>query len=98
MHRRTARARLALGARSDHILWLVLREGMILVIAGLTIGVVIAGMVAQLLQSQLFVVSAFDVSTYATAIAVITAACSLVSFVPARKATASNMLDVMRTE
>ena len=90
--------RLALGARSDHILWLVLREGMILVIAGLTIGVVIAGMVAQLLQSQLFGVSAFDVSTYAIAIAVITAACSLASFLPARKATASNMLDVMRTE
>jgi len=90
--------RLALGGRSDHILWLVLREGMILVIAGLTIGVVIAGMVAQLLQSQLFGVSAFDVSTYAIAIAVITAACSIASFLPARKATASNMLDVMRTE
>jgi ABC-type lipoprotein release transport system permease subunit len=90
--------RLALGARSDHILWLVLSEGMILVIAGLTIGVVIAGMVAQLLQSQLFGVSAFDVSTYAIAIAVITAAGSLASFLPARKATASNMLDVMRTE
>lgn len=90
--------RLALGARSNHILWLVLREGMVLVIAGLTIGVVIAGMVAQFLQSQLFGVSAFDISTYAIAIAVITVACSLASWLPARKATAANALDVMRAE
>jgi len=88
--------RLALGAHPRHILRLVVRERVVLLVAGLTIGVAIAGMVAQFLQSQLFGVTAFDISTYMIAMAVITIACSLASWLPARKAASSNVLDVMR--
>jgi predicted permease len=90
--------RLALGARSRHILWLVVREGMLLLMVGLMMGIVIAGMVARFLQSQLFGVSAFDISTYLITMAVITAAGALASWLPARRATASNALDVIRAE
>jgi predicted permease len=90
--------RLALGAHSAHILRLVVREGLLLIMIGLSIGVIIAVMVAQYLQSQLFGVAAFDVSTYLIATAVILVACSFASWLPARTAAASNALDVIRAE
>jgi putative ABC transport system permease protein len=90
--------RLALGAHSSHILRLVVREGLLLIMIGLSIGVIIAVTVAQYLQSQLFGVAAFDVSTYLIAMAVITLACSLASWLPARTAAASNALHVIRAE
>jgi ABC-type lipoprotein release transport system permease subunit len=83
-----------LGAHSGHILRLVVREGLLLIMIGLSIGVIIAVMVAQYLQSQLFGVSALDISTYLIEMAVITLACSLASWLPARTAAASNALDV----
>lgn len=90
--------RLALGAQSRHILGVVLREGLSLVIAGLAVGTIAAGLVAQFLKSQLFGVSPLDILTYAIALAVIGLAGLMASWLPARKASASNPLEVMRTE
>ena len=90
--------RLALGARSGHILRLVIGEGLWLIVIGLSIGVGLAVTVARYLQSQLFGVAAFDMTTYLTAGAIITFAGFLASWLPARKAAASNALDVIRAE
>jgi putative ABC transport system permease protein len=90
--------RLALGARSGHILRLVIGEGLWLIVIGLSIGVGLAVTVARYLQSQLFGVGAFDISTYLIATVVVTLACSFASWLPARTAAASNALDVIRTE
>jgi putative ABC transport system permease protein len=90
--------RLALGARSGHILRLVVGEGLLLIVVGLSIGVGLAVTVAQYLQSQLFGVGAFDISTYLIAAAVVTLACSFASWLPARTAAAANALDVIRAD
>ena len=90
--------RLALGARTGHILQLVLREGLTLVIAGVLLGIAGATIVARFLQTQLFGVSAFDAQTYAIAITVIAGAGLLASRVPARKASVSNPLEVIRAD
>jgi ABC-type antimicrobial peptide transport system permease subunit len=88
--------RLALGAQAGAIIRLVLRESLRLLAAGLTAGVAAAALVASLLESQLFGVTAFDVPTYVAAIVVIAAAGLLASWLPARKASATNPLDVIR--
>jgi predicted lysophospholipase L1 biosynthesis ABC-type transport system permease subunit len=90
--------RLALGARSTDILRIVVREGLILIAAGMIIGTTIAATAARLLQSQLFGVGAFDIRTYLIAMSVIAAACSMASWLPGRKAAASNVMDVIRSE
>jgi predicted permease len=90
--------RLALGARSTDILRIVVREGLVLIAAGLIIGTTIAGTAARLLQSQLFGVGPFDIWTYLIAMAVIAAACAMASWLPGRRAAASNVMDVIRSD
>ena len=90
--------RLALGAQSGQILRFVLREGLLLLMAGVAVGIVIAGTVAQFLQSQLFGVTAFDLPTYVIALATISIAGLCAVWLPARHASLSNPLDVIRSE
>jgi predicted permease len=90
--------RLALGARSGHILRLAMREGIALLSAGLALGIAGAAVASRFLESLLFGVSALDTSTYILALAVIAAAGLVASWLPARKASQSNPLEVMRAE
>ena len=57
--------RLALGATSSQVYGLVLRQSLMLVAAGLVLGLVMAGAASRLLTSLLFDVSPTDVMTYA---------------------------------
>jgi len=90
--------RVALGAQSGEILRLVMREGILLLSAGIALGIAGAAVTGRFLESQLFGVSAVDVPTYAIALAVIAAAGLLASWLPARKASVSNPLEIIRTE
>src|SRR4029077_15629085 len=56
--------RLALGATSSQVYRLVLRQSLVLVAAGLVLGLVIAGGASRLLTSLLFDVSPGDSVTY----------------------------------
>jgi putative ABC transport system permease protein len=86
--------RVALGATRGDILWLVLREGASLTLAGLAIGVA-AGLVgARALSSILYGVSPSDPLTLAAALAALTAATLGACFAPARRAT---RIDAART-
>jgi predicted permease len=90
--------RLALGARSDQIVRLAMREGMVLLIAGLGVGLAGALGVAYFLRSQLFGVTPLDLPTYIIAIAVIAIAGFFACWLPARRASVSNPLEVMRAQ
>jgi predicted permease len=90
--------RLALGARPAQIYRLILREGLTLVVLGLSLGISVAAMVSYFLKSQLFGVSAFDVPTYVVALAVISIAGMGACWLPARRASTLNLSDVMRAE
>jgi len=90
--------RLVIGARSREIIGLVLHEGLVLLGAGLLLGVAGAAALAGLLHNQLFGVTAFDFPTYALAIVVIAIAAFTASWFPARRASQSNPLDVLRTD
>jgi putative ABC transport system permease protein len=90
--------RMACGARPQTILWLVLSGNLKLVLAGLSVGLVLAWTLAQLLQSLLYRVTANDPATYASAVAVISAAVLLASVVPLRRAARVDPMIVLRYE
>jgi len=94
--------RMALGAQTPALLWMVLRESLILLAAGLLIGVPVALAVvrglASFLKSQLFNVSAMDPIAFLTAALVVTAMTITAAFIPARRATNVDPLIALRCE
>ena len=79
--------RIALGARAKHVIRLVVGQGLVFGIAGMTIGVTLALLAAPFIQPLLFNVSARDPVTYVTVCAVMLLVSLAASAVPARRAT-----------
>ncbi len=90
--------RMALGARGGNIAWMILRETLYLVLAGLVIGVPAALLGARLISSQLFGVSPTEPVTLIAAAVVLTLVALLAGFVPARRASRVNPLNALRYE
>ena len=90
--------RMALGARGGNIAWMVLRETLYLVLAGLLIGVPAALLGARLIASQLFGLSATDPLTLITAAIILTLVALLAGYLPARRAARVNPLNALRYE
>lgn len=90
--------RMACGALPHKILWLVLAGSFRLVVVGISIGLVLAWMLAHLLQSLLYRVTANDVSIYLVSVAVMVVAVLLASVVPLRRATKVDPMIVLRYE
>ena len=78
--------RMALGARPNDVLSLVVRDCVRLVVAGLVIGIPISLGVAQLIRTQLFGVDPAAPHIIATACALLAAASIVATVVPARRA------------
>jgi putative ABC transport system permease protein len=79
--------RLALGATSGNILWLVMRDGMAVAGLGAVIGVVCGLIAARSLSALLFSTSAADPLTLGVACAVLLTVALLACYIPARRAT-----------
>ena len=78
--------RMALGAKRQSILNMVLREGMILAAVGLGVGMTMGAALTRLLSSQLYNLSATDPWTF-TGVSVFLMAVALVACcIPARRA------------
>jgi ABC-type antimicrobial peptide transport system permease subunit len=88
--------RMALGADRSTVLWMMLRHSLVLVGAGLGIGVLASLAVSRVLQSMLFGVTPGDPSTLAAVILVLSGAAILASWVPARRATRQPPTVVLR--
>jgi len=90
--------RMALGARKASVLWLVLRETMILVTIGIAIGIPISYMLSRYVTSQLYGVTPTDISTGLAALAILAAVAAFSCFIPARRASTIDPLRALRHE
>jgi predicted permease len=90
--------RMALGARGGNIAWMILRETLYLVLAGLIIGVPAALLGARLISTQLFGMSPTDPLTLTGAALVLSIVALLAGYLPARRASRVNPLSALRYE
>lgn len=90
--------RMALGARGGNIAWMILRETLYLVLAGLILGVPAALLGARLISTQLFGLSPTDPLTIAGAAFVLAVVAMLAGYLPARRASRVNPLSALRYE
>jgi len=90
--------RLALGAQTGALLWMVLRESMTLLAIGLAIGVPIAFTSTGILSKLLYQLSPTDPATFSTAVLVIATMTLLAAWLPARRATKVNPMQALRCD
>jgi predicted permease len=90
--------RMALGARQGQVVWMVLRDALILTLAGIGIGVPLALASTQILRSLLFGVRATDGGTFVVIVAGIIGVTSIAGYIPARRAACVDPVIALRTE
>ena len=90
--------RMALGARTGHVLSLIVRQGALLIAAGVGLGLLAAAASSRVLESFLFGVGSGDRLTFAAAPLVLIAVAFVACWLPARRATRIDPLEVLRFE
>jgi predicted permease len=90
--------RMALGARRSTVVSLVVRDGGLIVLAGVAIGLPAAWLAARAVASQLFGLSPADPMTIAVAVAVLVCVAALAAYLPARTASSVDPLRALRCE
>jgi ABC-type antimicrobial peptide transport system permease subunit len=90
--------RMALGAQRMTVQWMILREGSILLCAGVGLGLLLAAATGQLLSSVLYDVGALDPIAFFLAPLMLAIAALLATWLPARRATQVDPMTALRTE
>jgi predicted permease len=90
--------RMALGALKPDVIWLVMREVLILVAAGLLVGIPLTFALSSLVRSQLFGLEPHDPLTLTSATVGLTFVACLAGLLPALKASRIDPLQSLRDE
>jgi putative ABC transport system permease protein len=88
--------RVALGAESDSVVWLVMRQGLVLAMIGLGFGLAIAVGVTKLMRGLLFNVPPTDIGTFAIVAVALIATAAVACFLPARRVLSIDPVQALR--
>src|SRR6185369_8561914 len=90
--------RIALGAEQRDILKLIVGQGLVLILIGVSLGLALAFAATRVLQSVLFGVSASDPVTFGSVVMLLIGVALLACYLPARRATKVDPLVALRYE
>jgi predicted permease len=90
--------RMALGAVPGDVIWLVMRDVLVLVGSGLVLGLIAASALSRFVSSQLYGVSGSDPLTMVGACVVLALVAAIAGYIPARRATRVNPVLALRYE
>jgi len=90
--------RVALGARRGDVVGMLVGQGLRLVALGIVLGLAGAWAVGRLMRSLVFGVSTADAASFAAVVALLAAAALVACYVPARRASRTDPISVLREE
>jgi predicted permease len=90
--------RMALGAARPEVLWMIVRESLYLVAAGLAVGLPLAWFTSRLMASMLFKLSTHDPLSFAAAGLGTLAVSIAAALIPARRAASVEPMQALRSE
>ena len=90
--------RIALGAQTKAVQWMILGESLLLLGIGVGIGLPLTLAVTRYIKGQLFGLSALDPTTFTVAIVVVSGMTLLAAWLPARRASRVNPMVALRCE
>jgi putative ABC transport system permease protein len=90
--------RMALGAQRGDIVRLVFNHGMRIAGTGIVVGILMALLLGRFMTSQLYGVKAFDTGVFIISVGLLTAVALSASLMPARRASCSTPMEVLKAE
>ena len=88
--------RMALGARRDQVVGMILREGLVLVAVGLAVGLTVGWMASGIFEGLLFGITPGDPVTYVLVALVLLIIAGFANLLPARRAAAAAPTEALR--
>ena len=90
--------RMALGATAGNVMWLVMRQSIVMIFAGVGFGTIAALAAGRSLEHMVEGVRQIEATSFAVMIPVLMAAALLASFVPARRASRIDPISALRQD
>jgi putative ABC transport system permease protein len=90
--------RMALGAQKQNVLYMIIRQGVLLTIIGVALGIAASYFLTRLMSSLLFGVAPTDLVTFVFGAGLLVATALLGTYLPARRATKVDPLVALRYE
>lgn len=90
--------RMALGAERGHVIWMVLREALLLVSMGVAAGVPVALALSRLVASLLYGLRPSDAETISAVVGLLVLVAAVASYLPARRASRVDPMAALRYE
>ncbi len=90
--------RMAVGAQRQQVVWMILKDSLLLTAAGVMIGIPLAMLVGRALASSLYGIKPLDAASYLLAVAAVALVALAAGAVPARRAASVDPLKALRAE